>query len=78
MFECSFEEFKTRSKEFKEAAPSLNKEELDGAWKALALSYFGMNEPRWEHSASIVLRMMSEICLKREVELEESINERCS
>lgn len=69
MFECSFEEFKRRAKEFKDAAPSLNTEELDGAWKALSLSYFGMNESRWEHSASIVLKMMAALCLEREVEL---------
>lgn len=78
MFECSFEEFKHRAKEFKDAAPSLNEDELENAWKALALSYFGMNEPKWEHSASIVLKMMSKICLEREVELERSVNEYCS
>ena len=31
--ECSFEEFKRMAKEFRDAAPTLNLDELDNAWK---------------------------------------------
>jgi hypothetical protein len=68
---CTFEEFKQRSKEFIEAAPSLNLEELDNAWKCLGLSYLNMSEPMWLNSAAIVLNMCSRVFLEREAELME-------
>lgn len=69
-FECSWEEFKQRAKEFHDAAPTLNYDELDNAFKALGLSYLGMREDRWQHSAVIVLQMASKTCIEREVELD--------
>ena len=56
-FDCSWEEFKQRAKEFNDMAPTLNQAELDNAFKALGLSYFGMHEEMWQHSAAIVLQM---------------------
>lgn len=71
-FECSWEEFKQRANEFRLAAPTLNYDELDNAFKALSLSYFGMREERWQNSATIVLKMATKIHIEREVELEKS------
>lgn len=68
-FECSWEEFKRASKEFYDAAPTLNSDELDNAFKALGLMYFGMNEDRWQTSAVALLNMMSRRHLERELEL---------
>jgi hypothetical protein len=52
-------------------APTLNYDELDNAYKALGLSYLGMREPMWQHSAAIVLKMATKTYIQREVELEE-------
>ena len=67
--ECTFEEFKRASKEFFDAVPTLNYDELDNAFKALSLMYFGMNEEKWQSSAVALLKMMSQVCLERELEL---------
>lgn len=67
--ECSWEEFKRASKEFYDAAPMLNADELDNAFKALGLMYFGMNDERWHHSAVTLLNMMSRRCIEREFQL---------
>ena len=69
-FDCSWEEFKQRAKEFHDAAPSLNHAELDNAYKCLGLSYLGMREDMWRHSASIVLSMMVKEYIAREVALD--------
>jgi hypothetical protein len=74
-FNCTFEEFKRASKEFYDAAPTLNSDELDNAFKALGLMYMGMTDNKWEHSAAILFGMMSRVCTKRELELD---NERTS
>lgn len=55
--ECSFDEFERMAKEFHDAAPALNLEELDNAWKCLGLGYLGMNEPMWQTSAATLLKM---------------------
>jgi len=68
-FDCSFEEFKRQANEFRLAAPDLNIDELDNAWKCLGLHYLGMNEPMWQGSAVIVLNMMTRVFLDREAEL---------
>lgn len=68
---CTFEEFKKMAKEFREAAPTLNIEELDNAWKCLGLAYLGMTEEMWQISAAIVLQLEAKTFLKREAELEE-------
>lgn len=67
--ECTFEEFKRASKEFYDAVPTLNSDELDNAFKALSLMYLGMNEERWQSSAVTLLKMMSRVCIERELEL---------
>lgn len=67
--ECTFEEFKRASKEFYDAVPTLNSDELDNAFKALGLMYLGMYEEKWQHSAVILLEMMSRRHLERELEL---------
>lgn len=58
---CAFDEFKRMAKEFHEAAPTLNEEELENAWKALGLAYLGMHEEMWNTSAAIVLNMESRV-----------------
>jgi len=67
--ECTWEEFKRASKEFYDAVPTLNYDELDNAFKALGLMYLGMNESMWQHSAVALLEMMSRRHLERELEL---------
>lgn len=66
---CTWEEFKKMAKEFNDAAPTLNLDELDNAWKCLGLAYLGMHEDMWKHSAVIVLNMSAKVSLKRENEL---------
>lgn len=66
---CSWEEFKHRAKEFHQAAPTLDYNGLDNAFKALGLSYLGMCEDMWRHSASIVLKMATKTYIERELEL---------
>lgn len=66
---CSFEEFKRIAKDFHDAAPTLNEEELDNAWKALGLGYIGMREEMWNTSAAIVLEMGSRTYWNRFLEL---------
>jgi len=56
-FDCSWEEFKLRAKEFNDMAPKLDQNELDSAFKALGLSYFGMREEKWLNSAAMVMQM---------------------
>ena len=67
---CSWEEFKHRAKEFLLAAPTLDYDGLDNAFKALGLSYLGMHEDQWQHSAAIVLKMATKTYFEREAELE--------
>jgi len=66
---CSWEEFKHRAKEFRDAAPTLDLDQLDNAFKALSLSYLGMHEEIWQHSAAIVLKMEFRTFIEREAEL---------
>lgn len=72
-FNCTFEEFKRASKEFYDAAPTLNSDELDNAFKALGLMYLGMSEERWQSSAVTLLNMMSRVCIERELELDNGL-----
>lgn len=67
--ECTWEEFKRASKEFYDAAPTLNLDELDNAFNALGLMYYGMNDDKWQHSAVALLNMMSRVYFEREMEL---------
>lgn len=73
-FECTWQEFKLRAKEFREAAPDLDIDELDNAWKCLSLSYLGMTDKIWQHSAAILLELNARIYYAREVELLEVTN----
>ncbi len=56
---CSWEEFKRMAREFRENAPTLEEDQLENAWKCLALAYGGMREDMWRGSAAIVLEMES-------------------
>lgn len=68
-FQTSWEDFKRMAKEFCDAAPTLNLEELDNAWKCLAIGYLNMNESMWEESAKVVLQMSFLVFNERESEL---------
>ena len=67
--ECTFEQFKRMAREFHEAAPTLNLEQLDNAWKCLGLSYLNMSEQMWQSSAAILLKMEMRTYIKREADL---------
>lgn len=67
--ECTWIEFKHMAKEFHFAAPTLNIEELDNAWKCLGLAFLGMKESMWQSSAETLLRMETKTFIEREVEL---------
>jgi hypothetical protein len=69
-FDCSWKEFKQRAKEFHEAIPSLDYEGLENGYKALGLSYLGMKEELWQHSAAIVLKLMMEEMIDRQIQLD--------
>jgi len=69
---CTWEEFKRMAKEFREAAPTMNIDELDNAWKCLGLGYLNMSEPMWLRSAQIVLQMETRTYLQREHQLTEA------
>ena len=56
---CSWEELKRMAKEFHDSLASMNEEELDSAWKCLALGYLGMHEEKWAASAVALIRIMS-------------------
>lgn len=66
---CTFEELKRMSKEFVDAVPTLNLEELDNAWKCFSLGYLNMHEEMWKTSALILFKMMSRKYFEREFEL---------
>lgn len=70
--ECTWEEFKRMAKEFHDAAPTLNLDELDNAWKCLGLGYLGMSELMWQNSAVTLLNMEARVYMKREMELTSS------
>lgn len=57
------------AKEFHDAAPTLNLEELDNAWKCLGLGYLGMHESMWQSSAATLLRMETRVFMEREAAL---------
>lgn len=57
------------AKEFHEAAPTLDLDGLDNAWKCLGLGYLGMSEPMWQHSAAMLLQMEMRTYMRREREL---------
>jgi hypothetical protein len=67
--ECTFEQFKRMAREFHEAAPTLNLEQLDNAWKCLGLSYLNMSEQMWQSSAAILLKMEMRTYIEREADL---------
>lgn len=66
---CTWEEFKRMAKEFHEAAPTLDIDELDNAWKCLGIAYLGMLDPMWQHSSYILLNMEMRTYVQRELEL---------
>lgn len=68
-FNCTFEEFKQAAKEFHFAVPTLNRDELENAYKALVLMYFGMHEDMWQTSAATVLKMETKVYIDRVAEL---------
>ena len=67
--ECSWDEFKRMAREFHEAAPTLDEDGLDNAWKCLGLGYLGMSEPQWQSSAETLLRMVAKTHAARTLEL---------
>jgi len=68
--ECTFEEFKKACGEFFHALPTMNRDELEGAWNALALMYLGMNEENWRRSAEIALQIAGDAKIRCEMELD--------
>jgi hypothetical protein len=68
-FTCTFEEFKRIAKDFHDAAPTLNEDELESAWKAVGLAYLGMHEEMWDTSAAILFEMESRTYWNRSIEL---------
>lgn len=69
-FDCSWEEFKQRAREFHDAVPTLDYDGLENGYKALGMSYLGMKEDMWQHSAAIVLKMMMKEMIERQIELD--------
>jgi hypothetical protein len=69
LFDCTWVEFKKRARVFRDEAPSLDIEMLDNTWKCLSLSYLGMHEGMWEHSAAILLQMSARCYFARVAEL---------
>lgn len=51
---CTFEEFKCMAMEFHKAAPTLNLDELDNAFKCLTIGYLNMSEDMWHHYALVL------------------------
>ena len=68
-YECSFEEFKKRTKEFLDVVDTLNKEELDHIYTELSLSYINMNEETQKHESVIAFMMATQKHIERSVEL---------
>lgn len=68
-FECTWVEFKSMAKEFNQAIPTLDIEQLDNAWKCLGLHYLGMKEEMWIPSAALLLEMMCKVYINRSYEL---------
>lgn len=66
---CTFDQFKRIARDFCNAAPTLELDQLENAWKCLGLAYLGMHEEMWQTSAAIVLKMETETYLLREAEL---------
>ena len=66
---CTFDQFKRMARDFNEAAPTLDLDQLDNAWKCLGLGYLNMTEQMWQHSAAILLKMEMRTYVKREAEL---------
>ena len=67
--ECTWQEFKNMAKEFREAVPTLDIDQLDNAWKCLGLAYLGLSEPMWQSSAAMLLNMEAKTYMRREHEL---------
>ncbi len=65
----TYEEFKRAAKEFHDALPSMNLDELDNSWKCLGLMYLGMYEEMWIYSAAILIGMLGREYYDREQEL---------
>jgi hypothetical protein len=66
---CTFDQFKRMARDFNEAAPTLDIDQLDSAWKCLGLGYLNMTEAMWLHSAAILLKMEMRTYVKREAQL---------
>jgi hypothetical protein len=69
---CTFDQFKRMSKEFFDALPTLNLEEMDNAFKCLSLAYLSMVEdrPGEQVQAAIVLKIATRHFIQREAQLE--------
>lgn len=66
---CTWEGFKRMAREFQDAAPTLDEDELDNAWKCLGLAFIGMNEPQWQSSAETLLGLEAKVHAARALEL---------
>lgn len=57
-FECDFQTFKNRTKEFLDILPNCTRPEVENAWKALSLSYLHLKASDLDlHQAAIVLNI---------------------
>lgn len=54
-FECDFAEFKSRTKQFIDAYPSLDAAGRDAAWKAISHSYLKLNAAQWELDQAVMI-----------------------
>lgn len=59
-FKCTFDEFKQRSKELIDAAPTLDDDQKENGFKALGISYFNMDGTNNEiNQAAIMLKLVA-------------------
>ena len=67
---CSWHEFKRVAADFLMAAPTLNEDELDSAFKCITLAYFNLEcKSMWQGSAIVVMEMATKAFTNREIEL---------
>lgn len=77
--EPTFHEFKVMAKDYFQALPTLDYDGIENGFKCLGLAYLGLRFS--EHpilgavertSAPLVLKLATEACVRREIELDQS------